>query len=120
MSLQEELHDPMADSPLDDRKQVKRRRTQLDKSLDERRATMKGILDVKEGRRLIWWILEQCGPMRLPLNMPAQGLPVDVSATMFNIGKVSIGNLLIEEILAAAPDRYAQMLTESKEMTDAG
>lgn len=99
------------ETPLTDRRQVKARAKKSDIALERRRATMRGVLNVLEGRELFWWLLEQLGPTRSPVA----GRPVDINATMFNVGMANAGNILLAEITAAAPDKYLLMLAEEQE-----
>lgn len=101
------------DTPLTDRRQVKQRTKRADLELARRRATLAGVLNVKEGREFFWWLLEQFGPTRLPVAFA--GAAVDVPHTMVNIGMANAGNLLLAEITAAAPDKYLLMLSEEQE-----
>lgn len=120
MSLQE--YDPLndGDTPLNDRKKVKAKKVQGNKAEEDRRATLKRLLDVKDGRHLVWWILQQAYHGKMTLERPIQGRPVDPLATMFNEGMRYVADSLFREILKVSPERYAQMETESKEITDAG
>ena len=111
MSLTEPFDE--AEPPLTDRKTVKARARRADIERERRHATLQGILAVKEGRELFWWLLEQFGPTRSPLSFAGQA--VDVHHTMTNIGMANAGNILLAEITAAAPERYMDMLAEERE-----
>lgn len=109
------IADPMEDPPLANRKKVKAKEKQVEVLLANRRATLRSFMETKHGRAWFWWYIGVCGPLVLPLSYPAQGVPIDVNATMFNIGKIAIGNLLIAELQESCPDRYLQMVTEAQE-----
>lgn len=112
MSLTESF-DSETETPLTDRKQIKARTKGVTIERDRRRATLLGILNVREGRDLFWWLLEQFGPTRSPLAFA--GPSVDIHHTMTNIGMANAGNILLGEITAAAPDQYMVMLAEEQE-----
>lgn len=110
MSLTEDFSE---NEGLSDRATVKARNRPLDSALKRRRATLAGVLAVKEGRELFWWLLEQFGPTRSPLSF-ARGA-VDPYHTMTNVGMANAGNILLAEITAAAPEQYMAMLEEERE-----
>lgn len=110
MSLTDDFTE-QTDTPLTDRRQVRARKDTAATAEKRRRATLAGVLNVLEGRELFWWMLEQFGPTRSPL----QGNPVDIPATFKNIGMANAGNILLAEITAAAPDKYLLMLQEEQE-----
>ncbi len=110
--------DPMADTPLTDRKQVKTAKTRAKNRERERDNTLAGIMSVPEGRRFFHWLIGQCGPLQFPVNYPAPPCPIDVNGTMVNIGKMAIGNLLIAQLTRVCPEKYLDMLKESQETID--
>src|SRR5438046_2714835 len=108
-----------ADTPLTDRKRVKSVKVRAKNAEKERQATMRGIMDIAEGRRFFRWLIAQCGALQFPVNYPAPGAAIDVPGTMVNIGRMGIGHLLIAELTSCAPDLYLKMLKEAQEQIDA-
>lgn len=109
-----------ADPPLSSKRGVKKRKQDLKQSTNDRHAIMLAIMEQPLGRAFFRWLLDQCGSFNLPLNYPIPGAPVDVNATMVNIGKASIGNLLIAELLLAAPTKFTEMNNEARERSQNG
>jgi hypothetical protein len=113
VSLTDFTDETEAEPELTDRPKVRARARKADIERDRRRATLQGILAIKEGRELFWWLLEQFGPTRSPLSF-ARGA-VDVPHTMVGVGMANAGNILLAEITAAAPNQYIAMLAEEQE-----
>lgn len=112
MSLTDDFTE-QTDTPLTDRKLVRARKDTAATAEKRRRATLAGVLNVKEGRELFWYLLEQFGPTQSPMAFAPAG--TDIHLTMFKAGKADAGRLLLAEITAAAPDKYLLMLQEEQE-----
>lgn len=106
------------DPPLSNRRKVKKRDREAANALADRHLFMLEAMKLPLGRGFFEWLLDQCGSLRLPLNYPKAGEPVDVNATMVNIGMAAVGNRVISELLAACPEQYTEMLKERAERAE--
>lgn len=70
----------------------------------ERQEQMKAVLATKEGRDVIWRILEQTGLYKDAFT--------GNSSTFYNEGKRAIGLYLIEEMLSADAEAYVKLQME--------
>lgn len=64
------------------------------------------VLTSREGRRFFWRLLGQCGVLKEPAGRD----PYD---TYYNIGRASIGRLLIDEMDQADPTAWQKMRMEA-------
>jgi hypothetical protein len=98
---------PKVDYDAGDEKQVKKNKTRKKIQAEQEQIDLKTILATAGGRRVIWWILEECGVYRTSFT--------GNSHTFFNEGKRQIGLMLIEKIFAADPTAYTNMRLEAAE-----
>lgn len=69
---------------------------------------LKWVMSNKRGRRFVFRLLERAGVFRLSFNTNALSMA-------FNEGQRNEGLRLTAQIHAECPDRYTEMLKESKE-----
>lgn len=69
---------------------------------------LKWLMSNKRGRRFVFRVLERAGVWRLSFNTNALSMA-------FNEGQRNEGLRLMANITAHCPDRYTEMLKESKE-----
>lgn len=81
-----------------------RARQAMDLEIDD----IKWLMSNKRGRRIVFRALERAGVWRLSFNTNALSMA-------FNEGMRNDGLRLMAQITAYCPDRYAEMLKESKE-----
>lgn len=114
MSLTE--YDPLnenTDTPLTDKRQVRERAKKSGGIERRRRATLLGLMNVREGRELMYWLLEKCHTDKTSTCVNPNGF--DPYGTFFNEGARSVGIMLQNELIAAAPAQMALMLQEEQE-----
>ena len=80
-----------------------RNRKAADLEIDE----LKWLMSNKRGRRFVFRVLERAGVWRLSFNTNALSMA-------FNEGQRNEGLRLMANITAHCPDRYTEMLEESK------
>lgn len=73
----------------------------------ERDATLAGILEVPQGRRLLWWLLEQSH-----IFVPSMAATAELTA--FREGERNVGLILLDRVMAVAPDAFAAMQAEAR------
>jgi len=77
-----------------------------------RKNALEYLLKSYEGKKLLWWMLEQCGIARTPFASNALQMS-------FNCGAQNIGLMLQAEINQFFPEAYVQMIQElSNERAD--
>ncbi len=112
MSLTESF-DENTDTPLTDKKQVRERAKKAGSELSRRRATLVGLMNVREGRELVYWLLEKCHVNKTSTCLGPSGF--DAHGTFFNEGARSVGIALQDELIAVASAQMALMLAEEQE-----
>lgn len=112
MSLTDDFTDN-TDTPLTDKRQVKERAKKAGNTESRRRATLSALMNVREGRELIYWLLEKCHIDKTSTCVSPNGF--DVYGTFFNEGARSVGIMLQAELIAVAPAQMALMLQEEQE-----
>ena len=90
---------------------VGQKKRKADRSENARLNAFKAVMNTRDGRRTIWWLLEQCGVFRSSFT--------GTESTFFNEGQRNVGLILIADINAICPEQYLVMLTEAKEDTHA-
>lgn len=104
--------------PLTNKQKIAKTKRDAKKAEADRHLVMFEVMKQPIGRAFFEWLLDQCGSLRLPLNYPKAGEPVDVNATMVNIGMAAVGNRVISELLTACPEQYTEMLKERAERAE--
>jgi len=61
------------------------------------------VISRPEGKRVILWVLEQCGVYRNPYTGTD-------AATNFRLGEVNVGQRLIAQLGRVSPSEYARLL----------
>ncbi len=112
MSLIDSFDEP-TDTPLTDKRQVRERAKKAGSTENRRRATLLGLMNIREGRELVHWLLEKCHTDKTSTCLGPAGF--DAYGTFFNEGARSVGILLQAELIAAAPAQMALMLQEEQE-----
>lgn len=107
-----EIEQAEQEPPLTNKRRIKKVKQTADRAEADRHLFMLEAMKLPLGRGFFEWLLDQCGSLRLPLNYPKAGEPVDVNATMVNIGMAAVGNRVISELLTACPEQYTEMLKE--------
>lgn len=82
---------------------AERNRKAVDLEIDD----LKWLMSNKRGRRFVFRVLERAGVWRLSFNTNALSMA-------FNEGQRNEGLRLMANITAHCPDRYTEMLEESK------
>ena len=82
---------------------AERNRKAVDVEIDD----LKWLMSNKRGRRFVFRVLERAGVWRLSFNTNALSMA-------FNEGQRNEGLRLMANITAHCPDRYTEMLEESK------
>lgn len=65
----------------------------------------------KEGRRFVWRQLGNAGVYQLSFNS-------DAARMAFNEGQRNIGLKLLDDVMEACPNQYANMLREQRELKE--
>lgn len=104
--------------PLTNKRKIKKKAREANTAEADRHLFMLEAMKLPLGRGFFEWLLDQCGSLRLPLNYPKAGEPVDVNATMVNIGMAAVGNRVIAQLLMACPEQYTEMLKERAERAE--
>ena len=78
---------------------------------DKLHASFRELLQVEAGRRVLYWMLEQCAIYR-------DAYTGDDAATNYTLGMQSSGRKLIGEIDAINPRFYPQLLIDIAELRD--
>ena len=86
---------------------VAERKRKADRSETKRLAALRTVMGTKEGRRYVWWLLDQCGVFRTSFT--------GNSTTFFNEGQRNVGLILMGDVNAACPEQYLVMINEAKE-----
>jgi len=86
---------------------VDKKTRKADRVENRRLAAFKTVMASREGRRYVWWLLEQTGVFRSSFT--------GNSTTFFNEGQRNVGLMLVADINAAAPELYIVMLDEAKD-----
>jgi hypothetical protein len=89
---------------------VDKKRRKAGRVEDRRLTAFKAVMATREGRRYVWWLLDQCGVFRTSFT--------GNSATFFNEGQRNVGLMLIADINAACPEQYIVMLDEARDDTN--
>lgn len=84
---------------------VERGRKAVEVEIDD----LKWLMSNKRGRRFVFRVLERAGVWRLSFNTNALSMA-------FNEGQRNEGLRLMANITAHCPDRYTEMLEESKKL----
>ncbi|QII84180.1 endopeptidase [Bordetella hinzii] len=93
-------------------------RTEAEKAEEERLAREREKSDLcvvmgsKEGRRVVWRLLEQAGIHRISF------VPGDPLATAFNEGQRNLGLKLQADVEAASQKRFIDMMREAQEQKE--
>lgn len=69
---------------------------------------IQALLQMPEGRRVLWRILEKCGTFRSVWH-PS-------SLISYNSGQQDLGHWLLNEVIEVQPAAYVQMLTEDRDV----
>jgi hypothetical protein len=88
---------------------VAERKRKADRAETKRLAALKTVMSTREGRRYVWWLLDQCGVFRTSFT--------GNSTTFFNEGQRNVGLILMGDVNAACPEQYLVMINEAKEDT---
>lgn len=113
-----EIEQAEQEPPLTNRQKIAKDKRDAKRALADRHLFMLEAMKIPLGRKFFEWLLDQCGSLRLPLNYPKAGEPVDVNATMVNIGMAAVGNRVISELLTVCPEQYTEMLKERAERAE--
>jgi len=76
---------------------------------------LRAVLDLPQGRRVLYRVLELCGTGTLmdnPVVFKPDGRGTDALATFGKLGQLTIGEQLKMDWLALCPQHYEQMMTE--------
>lgn len=84
-------------------KEAKRKATDAEKRALE---DVRFLLDLPEGRRFIWRLLEKAGVFRTIFETS--------SKIYYNAGQQDFGHFILGEVLKANPEAYLQMMKESQ------
>lgn len=96
---------------LSEEEQVEEQERRIKRAAELLEEGFRFILDDEKGRRVLWWLLSECGVFRISMT--------GNSATFFNEGRRDIGLRLMDRIMALRPDIYAEMYRESRIDPDA-
>lgn len=88
-----------------DRGQVRAARKREAYTERARHADVARVLALPEGRRFVWWLLEQCGAFQSVMRNGRDW-------SEFYAGQQDVGHLLLAEV-KAAPDAYLRMEREA-------
>lgn len=112
MSLDQSF-DENVDTPLTDKKQVRERTKKSEGVERRRRTTLAEMMKPPACREFFYWLLDKCHVDKTSTCVNPSGF--DAYGTFFNEGARSVGIALQAELLVAAPELYALMLTEEQE-----
>lgn len=70
-------------------------------------ADLRAIMQLPEGRRVLWWFLEFAGPFRSCFDNSG-------SVTSFNLGKDAVGKFLLVQLQKADIEKFFEMLRDAK------
>lgn len=77
------------------------------------RESLQETMQLRSGRRLVWYVLEQCGIFRTSLSSD----PLMMAAAE---GKRSFGLQLMAQVIDHCPELYDQMAREQRETENEG
>ncbi len=86
---------------------VAKKRQSADRAETKRHNALRTVMATNQGRRYVWWLLDQCGVFRTSFT--------GNSTTFFNEGQRNVGLILMGDINAACPEQYLVMINEAKE-----
>lgn len=101
------MQEPMV-SNASDKKQVKEARKKEARGRDREIEDMRSVLRSREGRRVIWRLLEQCSVFGSVNHSSG-------SQVYYNVGKQDIGHYLMKEIVETDENKLIEMMRENKE-----
>lgn len=84
---------------------------QADPGADELRKAFREILSMTSGKRVIFWMLEQCAIYRDPFSG-------DDAATNYTIGRQAAGRMLISMLESIDPRLYPRLLLDIAEIRE--
>lgn len=90
-----------------DKEQVKSAERNAEKIRDRELSDLKIVLELPEGRRFIWRLLEQCKVFESIWHPSA--------LIHHNSGKQDVGHFVMSEVVEASDERLLQMMKENKE-----
>ena len=96
----------------DDKEAVNKARKAAGRREKAHLQVVRNIMLTEPGRAWMYDKLEACKIFGNPMTMGAMG--VDTHATFFGLGEQNVGKLLLQDVQAAAPKEYLQMLEENK------
>lgn len=73
---------------------------------EARREFIKAAMQYYQGRKFVWWLLQQTGCIGQPL------FTNNALTTAFNCGQKNVGDQFLAEILEVAGEAFADMLKE--------
>lgn len=96
------------DVPYDggDPAQVKDKRKRAKRIEEQRLAALRGLMQIPEGRRLVWWHLSLC-------QIFATSFRSDPYQTAFNEGARNVGLAWMADLMKVAPEEYLTMTKEA-------
>lgn len=74
-------------------------------------ADLKWLMSSKQGRRIMWRLLEMSGPFRMSFDTNAMRMA-------FNEGSRNMGNRLFNEVMTLCPEMYPVMAKEQENDRD--
>lgn len=92
-------------SELVDNSKEEAKHKKLDKKRERELSDIRRILQLPEGRRLYWRMMEKGGAFK-------DAYATDTNGTMYNLGRQSISRDFLNDLLEAKPDTLTQMQQE--------
>lgn len=102
-------YDPTDLKDLDRRQADKAARSKASKDTEEE--DIKWLMKTKQGRRVMWTLLERCGTFGDPFNTNAMLMAS-------NAGQQRVGRAYFATVQSVAPEQYLPMVKEAKERND--
>lgn len=111
-SAAESVAEDLAANPFNasDPQQVSNARKKAGRYKQRRLDVVKSIMEHRDGRKWFYDLLVSCSVFGNPL------VPGDPHYTYFRIGEQNVGKRLLQDINDAAPDKYMEMIKESREV----
>lgn len=85
--------------------------TQRRLSRDTEESDLKWLVKTKQGRRVVWRLLEQAGVFRMSFNTNSMQMA-------FNEGNRSYGNRVMAMLHTHCPEAFVQMMNEARAAED--
>lgn len=91
---------------------VDKKKTEVGRQRKNDEDVVQQLLSTSNGRSWMWRLLERCHIFDICADMD------NPNSTYFQLGERNIGNILLSNVMRAAPDLYMIMAKEAKENED--